>query len=387
MNLSLLWGQMKVDLETEPCESAACQCHWRSNASQAGRIAVVAGMVLCLHVGFAAVGSTQDFARSTSSLSPTTSPGTRVSVPPQLENLLRHGGVPSSLAQMQILEKQQQKIAALAKDCTVSVQIGSAQGCGVIVTESGYILTAAHVATRPNLSASIKLSNGRTVTATTLGLNRSVDAGLIKINGGQNGGAPWPHASLGTSEKVVPGMWCIATGHPGGYERERGPVTRVGRLLAVSSDKIVTDCALIGGDSGGPLFDLEGRLIAVHSRIGNDVADNLHVPVDHYDASWKRLVAGEQWGFLEGFQPVLGVSGNESTGVARILKVSKGSPAEKAGFRVNDVVERFGDVPISSFSQLKKAVSNTMPGERVEVWVSRNSDRPRRIVVEIGRVE
>ncbi|WP_419194475.1 S1C family serine protease [Novipirellula herctigrandis] len=323
----------------------------------------------------------QDFVGNTAS-----SVGTAATVPQSLEKLLRHGGAPSSLTELRILEQQQRKIAKLASQCTVSVQIGAAQGCGVIVTDTGYILTAAHVAMRPNKSATIKMSDGRIVTATTLGLNRSVDAGLIKINAGQNGGADWPHATLGTSENLVPGMWCIAMGHPGGYDRGRGPVTRVGRILSVEDDKIVTDCALIGGDSGGPLFDIEGRLIAVHSRIGNDVADNLHVPVDHYDTHWKQLASAEAWGYLDGFKPMLGVSGNQSTGVAKILRVASGSPADEAGIRKDDIIQRFGEIAITDFHSLTKAVSDTMPGERVEVWLSRGQERLRR-VVEIGRVE
>ncbi|TWU44834.1 putative serine protease HhoA precursor [Novipirellula aureliae] len=312
--------------------------------------------------------------------------GTRVSLPAELEPLLAAGGVPQTLEQLRVLEKQQQRVANLAAKCTVSVQIGSAQGCGVIVSDSGYILTAAHVAMRPNKTAVIKLSDGRIVTATTRGLYRSVDAGLIKINEGQDGGAGWPHATLGDSNNLKPGMWCIASGHPGGYDRGRGPVTRVGRILAVENDKIVTDCALIGGDSGGPLFDIEGRLIAVHSRIGNDVADNLHIPINHYDVNWKRLAAGESWGYLDGFKPMLGVSGNQSTGVAEVLKVAPGSPADDADIRVGDTIQRFGDVPITDFHSLTKAVSDTMPGERVEVWLRRNNQSLRK-VVEIGRVE
>ena len=312
--------------------------------------------------------------------------GTYVPIPSSLERILNRGGVPGSIGQLKLLEKQQQRVSKTARDCTVSVQIGPAQGCGVIITESGYILTAAHVAMRPGKTAEIKMSNGRTVMATTLGLNRSVDAGLIKINSGQNGGLPWPHASLGSSSDLKAGMWCIATGHPGGYDPERGPVTRVGRILSIRSDAIVSDCALIGGDSGGPLFDIEGRLIAVHSRIGNDVADNLHVPVVHYDASWKRLASGESWGVLPGFKPVLGVSGNQSDGIAIVRELKPGSPAEEAGIKLNDIVRRFGDVTISDFRSLSKAVADTMPGERVEVWLDRNNEI-RRVTVEIGRAD
>ena len=311
---------------------------------------------------------------------------TMVEVPSSLQEIYQHGGVPESLQQLVDMERQQQRIASRVSACTVNVAIGPAQGCGVIVTGSGYVLTAAHVGQRPGKTALITFSNGRTVTATTLGMNREVDAGLMKINEGQNNGAPWPHATLGRSENLRPGMWCIASGHPGGYEQDRGPVTRVGRILKVRHDSIVTDCALIGGDSGGPLFDLGGRLIAVHSRIGNDVADNLHIAVEHYDSSWDRLAKGEAWGFLEGFRPILGVSKDVTSSAARIGVVKTGSPAEEAGIQVGDVIEQFGDVVITDFKALVAAVADTMPGERVPCWINRGGDRVR-VTVEIGRAD
>ena len=311
--------------------------------------------------------------------------GTKVTIAEQLVKIHKHGGIPSDLGELRLLEEQQRKVAQVTEACTVSVQIGSAQGCGVIVTDSGYILTAAHVAMRPGLRVLVMLSDGRRVEATTYGMNRSVDAGLMKINAGQNNGKPWPHASLGTSRRLKEGMWCVAAGHPGGFHPDRGNVTRVGRILDVKPGAIVTDCALIGGDSGGPLFDLTGRLIAVHSRIGNDVADNLHVPIDNYDFSWKRMYQKEAWGYLPGFRPILGVRG-QSTGVAKVTHVTKGSPADLAGMRVGDIVERFGKDSIPDFEALKKAVSQTMPGERVRLLI-RRGDRTIPLRVEIGRAE
>ena len=312
--------------------------------------------------------------------------GTAVSLDSALAEVYRDGSVPKSLTDFRRLERQVQSVSRTAGSCTVSVQIGPAQGCGVIITGTGFVLTAAHVAMRPNKRALITLSDGRTVRAMTLGMKRSVDAGLIKIDPGQNNGRPWPHASLGTSQGLKAGMWCVATGHPGGYKADRGPVTRVGRILAVRPDALVTDCALIGGDSGGPLFDLQGRLIAIHSRIGNDVADNLHVPIDHYDMAWDRLVAREAWGFLPGFKPVLGVSGNQSSGVATALKVSEGSPADKGGIRPGDIIDQFGEVAISDFNSLKRAVAETMPGERVVIGLRRGT-KYMRVRVEIGRAD
>ena len=309
---------------------------------------------------------------------------TKVAVPDELRDLLRLGGVPESLDQLRLLEKQQQAVAHLGEACTVGVKIGAAQGCGVIITRTGLVLTAAHVAMRPGKTAEILLPDGRTVLATTLGMNRGVDAGVLRIRPDQNNGKPWPCASPGTSQHLEPGMWCIATGHPGGYDQPRGAVTRIGRILVVQPGSIVTDCALIGGDSGGPLFDLEGRLIAIHSRIGNDVADNLHVPVDHYKDGWDRLMSGESWGVLPGFKPIIGVSGNSSLGVAKVISVRAGSPADEAGIRADDVIKQFGDVRITDFSSLTSAVSDTMPGERVVVWLERGGTEFRALLV-IGR--
>ncbi|MDA8743695.1 S1C family serine protease [Rubripirellula amarantea] len=315
-----------------------------------------------------------------------TSAGTEVPVPADLKDLLENGGEPSSIKQLKLLERQNQFVATRGSACTVSVQIGPAQGCGVIITESGYVLTAAHVAMRPGKNAQVTLSNGRTVVARTLGMNRNVDAGLMKIEPNQNNGRPWPHATLGTSKNLTPGMWCIATGHPGGYDPSRGPVARVGRILRTRLGAIETDCALIGGDSGGPLFDIAGRLIAVHSRIGNDVSENLHVPVDFYGTSWDRMRAGEAYGYLPGFRPVLGVTGSSSGPRAVVDIVKPGSPAEEAGIVPGDEINQFGETGITNFEALKSAVSNTMPGERVPIWLRREG-RSIRVVVEIGRAD
>ncbi|MAI73024.1 MAG: serine protease [Rhodopirellula sp.] len=311
---------------------------------------------------------------------------TEIPVPGGLQEILAAGSIPNSLAQLRLLEQQFGQISASAKLCTVSIKIGQAQGCGVIIDGGGKVLTAAHVAMRPNKPATVILANGRRLDAMTLGLNKNVDAGMLQISPGQNKGADWPHATLGDSSKLARGMWCIATGHPSGFDQTRGVVTRVGRIARVNRSALRTDCALIGGDSGGPLFDLSGKLIAIHSRIGNDVEENLHIPIDNYSKSWDRLVAGESWGTLPGFRPVLGVQGNSQVEEAVIDIVRPNSAAKKAGIQQGDIIKEFGDRKITDFQSLKEAVAETMPGENVRVRGQRDGS-PVFFRVVIGRGE
>src|SRR5437764_390284 len=81
-------------------------------------------------------------------------------------------------------------------------------------------------------------------------------------------------------------------GQPGVYRKGRPAVVRVGRVVDKSRNWIQTDCALVGGDSGGPLFNLDGELVGIHSRINRPITVNVHVPINTYRDTWDRLVAG-----------------------------------------------------------------------------------------------
>lgn len=199
--------------------------------------------------------------------------------------------VPKAPADLKLLEKQVQQVIARVRQATVGVRVGASQGSGVIVSPDGYVLTAGHVVSKPNERATFFLPDGRTAQGKTLGMYVSADAGLMKI--ADKG--PWPYVEMGRSVELRPGMWCLALGHPLGYEKERPPVVRVGRILRVGPTLVQSDCPLVGGDSGGPLFDLQGRVIAIHSRIGGPTDMNLHVPVDVFHESWERLKKGEAW--------------------------------------------------------------------------------------------
>src|SRR5262249_11555062 len=154
------------------------------------------------------------------------------------------------------MQSHVQLLADRLKKSTVCVQVGRAWGSGVIISKDGYVLTAAHVAGRPNQDCTFELYDGRKLKGRTLGLYRSLDAGLMKI--AEDAEFPW--AEVGNSGKLREGQWCIAMGHPGGFQSERGAVLRLGRVLLLQNDAITTNCTLVGGDSGGPLFDMDGRV-------------------------------------------------------------------------------------------------------------------------------
>ncbi|MCA9192614.1 MAG: trypsin-like peptidase domain-containing protein [Planctomycetales bacterium] len=300
---------------------------------------------------------------------------TLIAVDERLENVLK-GGDPRTLEELQLLEAQQSEVARAIEKVTVNVRQGSAQGSGVIITPDGFVLTAAHVAGNANLKAEIILHDGRRVEANTYGLNRNKDAGLMKIIGSRE---DWPCATLGQSSNLRVGQWCIASGHPGGWRPERGAVIRVGRILGInqaphenSANTLFTDCTLIGGDSGGPLFSLDGKLIGIHSRIGVELADNMHVPIDVFAEDWNRLAGKEVWGVLPGYRkPAIGVVGKIGDDRPLVTTLEKSGAARKAGVEIGDLILAVNGKNISTFDELSLAVAATMPGDTMQLTVDR----------------
>ena len=199
---------------------------------------------------------------------------------------------PQSLDDLKAIQDRARAVLDKIIPTTVCLRVGGATGSGVIVSEDGLVLTAGHVSGEPGRKIKIVLYDGRVVNGETLGRNREIDSGMARITDK----GPWPYAELGVSKDLKAGQWCIATGHPGGFKKDRPPVVRVGRVGVFNDSLIQTDCTLVGGDSGGPLFDMTGKVIGIHSRIGNPIVANIHVPADTYREYWDQLAAGEKVG-------------------------------------------------------------------------------------------
>lgn len=199
--------------------------------------------------------------------------------------------VPQDAQQLRQIQDHVRQLIEQLRPMVVAVRVGNSQGSGVIITEDGYVLTAGHVIAEPRQTCQIILADGKRVRGETLGRYQDADAGLIKITEG----GPWPHAEMGISRELAEGSWVLALGHPLGYIEGRPPVARLGRVLRNRDTFIRTDCPLVGGDSGGPLLDLTGKVVGIHSRISGPTSMNYHVPVDVYRNVWDRLANAEVW--------------------------------------------------------------------------------------------
>ncbi|MFZ5831733.1 MAG: trypsin-like peptidase domain-containing protein [Planctomycetota bacterium] len=198
---------------------------------------------------------------------------------------------PANVEELRALQSKIQETAKKVLPTVVGVRVGASQGSGVIVSEDGLILTAGHVAGKPGLDVDVQLFDGRTVKGKTLGIHGNADAGMMRITTEGR----WYHAETAKTSKQPAGTWCLAVGHPLGFQNERPPVVRVGRVLRSGDGFVQTDCPLVGGDSGGPLFDLEGRVFGINSRIGPPIEFNYHVPIDAFHENWDRLLGSETW--------------------------------------------------------------------------------------------
>lgn len=273
---------------------------------------------------------------------------------------------PESIADLKTLEE---RIRTTVSKVASSV-VGVSGGSGVVVSDDGYVLTVAHVGERAGRSVTVTFPDGRRVRGTTLGNDHGVDAGLVKLVDD----GPWPHAEMGKSGDLEPGQWCLTLGYPVSFDRGKPPVLRIGRVLRSGATMIMADCKIMGGDSGGPLFDLDGRVIGIGSRCDDRVTLNVHVPIDCYRDQWDRLVKGEDFNSLVRPVAFLGVAPADDPEDQRIGTVFPDSPAEKAGIKPGDLVVRFDGKAVGRYDELPPLVQQKQPGDRVEIELNRGDE-------------
>lgn len=286
-----------------------------------------------------------------------------------------------TLADLANLERKVAKVAETAMPATVALvsERNGSSGSGVIVSEDGLILTAAHVI-QGMKEVDVFFSDGKKWRGKVLGANYSKDIGMVMmVDDG-----PWPHVEIGESKPLVAGDWVIAMGHSAGFDAARTPPIRFGMVMSDGPGNYFTsDCSLIGGDSGGPLFDLDGKLVAVNSSIGYSWKNNNHAGVDGFQEDWDRLLAGEAWGTLQmnpmanPETPVLGIGMGlqRDAGGVPVDEVEPNSPAAQAGVRVGDLIIAVDGERVTEGSELQQILIKREVGDEVELNVVREGRR------------
>lgn len=179
---------------------------------------------------------------------------------------------------------------------TVKKVQNSAQFSGVVVTAEGHILTAAH-AIKSGKIYMVNFPDGSSVLAEGKGRIASESQGrpdmaMVKII--KHG--IWPHAEMGWSSSLKLNSLCVSIAYPATLNQKL-PSVRLGRISRLTDiwGFIVSTCAMEPGDSGGPLFDDQGRVVGIHSRIDVDEKINYEVPVDLYRKYWTALNVAEDY--------------------------------------------------------------------------------------------
>ena len=240
---------------------------------------------------------------------------------------------------------------------------------GVIVSKDGHILSAGH-AVRPGSRYSILLPDGRRFSARGKGSNPQADCALLKITSPV---ADLPFVQMGESKSLVRNQPCLSISFPGGQGTRGIPVVRFGRVVRTSRGRgMLQSTALMEpGDSGGPLFDLHGRVIGIHSRIGQSMSRNYEVPVDTFTKYWNEL--NRERSFTQSGPPVpkLGFRGRDrrdGSGID-VREIVDDSLAEKHGLKPQDVIQSVNDQKTPSIQELRRVLISLRDNGTKEIVV------------------
>jgi len=288
----------------------------------------------------------------------------------------------TGIAELLTVQNDVQKLLPKVRPALVAIQTGGGTASGVIISADGLLLTAAHVPNDPGKNMTIILEDGTVTTAKSLGLDKTTDAALARL---KDRGKPWPFVNLSREvAKAQPGEWCFALGHPGGFDKARGPVLRVGKIIKQTANSLHSDCVLMGGDSGGPLFNFNGEVIGIHSQIWEGRDQNVHVSMAPFLRSWEAMQKSQvikTWG--TGAGGYLGVATVMSDSIElEVADVIDGSPALKAGIRAGDVILSVNGDDMTDQQQFSATVKARAAGDTLKLKL-RSQGKEREVSVQL----
>jgi serine protease Do len=274
-------------------------------------------------------------------------------------------------------------------------------GSGFFVSADGYVVTNNHVI-QPDGSATLEevtvtTPDGTEYPAEVVGRDVASDLAVLKINGNR----PFPFVHFGDSKHARVGDWVIAIGNPFGLGGTvtSGIVSAVYRNTQMTGGAydryIQTDASINRGNSGGPLFDMQGNVIGINNAIfspsGGSVGIGFAIPAETAAPIVGKLIAGEeiQRGYLgirlqpvtDDFADALGIPENHGEYIQAVVP---GEAADKAGLAEGDVVLKVDGKDITPQQTLSFIVANLEPGSRVNVEVLRDG-RSMTVPVTVGK--
>ena len=256
-------------------------------------------------------------------------------------------------------------------------------GSGFIISADGYVLTNNHVVDGAD-QVTVRLSDRRELDAKVVGTDAQYDIALLKLNA-----TNLPVVSLGDSKGVKAGQWVVAIGSPFGFDHSvtAGIVSAIGRNFGGADQQYVpfiqTDVPINRGNSGGPLFNLNGQVVGINSQIfsntGGFMGVSFAIPIDIALSAVDQIkTSGRVSRGMIGVQiqnidrenaKALGLP---RIGGALVNKVTPGSGADKAGVQVGDVITSFGGRDIATSADLPPLVGSTKPGTTSDLVIYRD---------------
>ncbi|AET88317.1 serine protease [Burkholderia sp. SFA1] len=254
-------------------------------------------------------------------------------------------------------------------------------GSGFIVSSDGYILTNAHVVDNANV-VTVKLTDKREYRAKVIGADKQSDVAVLKIDA-----KDLPTVKIGDPNGSKVGQWVVAIGSPYGFDNTvtSGIISAKSRALPNENYTpfIQTDVPVNPGNSGGPLFNLQGEVIGINSMIysqtggfqGLSFAIPINEAIKVKDALIKtgHVDRGRLGVTVQGMNQTLANSfGMKSPQGALVSSVEPGGPAAKAGLQPGDVITALNGVPVSDSTSLPSQVAGLSPGSSAKVTVWRD---------------
>ncbi len=265
-------------------------------------------------------------------------------------------------------------------ESTVAVKAQMSRGTGVVISKDGYIVTCNHVLAG---CSTVKVGQGeKTANAKIVGTDPYNDVALLKAEKGK-----FTPIEMGDSEKLSVGQYVLALANP--FNRAQ-PTATSGMVTSVNGtirgwrgatqmeNVIATDAQLNPGFSGGPLVDVQGRLIGINTAYVWQ--RGIAIPINKVKAIAGRLMTGKtaQRGYLGIIANTVAIpeeiaeqAGLEQDTGVMVFSVEQGSPARKAGLAMGDVLVKFNGKQVNDFYDLPRLLSEDVIGKEIKLTIIR----------------